>query len=303
MLCLWPNTENTDTFLRLLNEQVPSIRFTMEKENEGKLPFLDCLVHRVDRTFKFTVYRKPTNISSYVHFYSAHNEKVKKSIFSSMFLRAFRVCSPEFIDNEINNIKCTGKKLKYPERIIECALKSAKKSFYRIQEREPYNNKNLLVLPYTENMKDAAHLLKTLNINTAFKNDSTVKTKLIKNSPSCAKGCVYEIPCKSCSKVYIGQTGKDLSERLKQHKQSIRYGQESNAIFAHVRDYDHNIDWDNAKKIVSNCSNIQIRNIIESSIIKENSHSTLNISQGLYRIDKCISSRINKLYYMPIRPP
>ena len=34
--------------------------------------------------------------------------------------------------------------------------------------------------------------------------------------------------------------------RLKQHKYSVRTGQESNALFVHLRDTKHCIDWDNA---------------------------------------------------------
>ena len=151
-----------------------------------------------------------------------------------------------------------------------------------------------------------AQLLKTIGINVAFKNNNNVKTTLIKNSPTCNKGCVYEIPCKSCSKVYIGQTGKDLNDRLKQHKQSIRYGQENSAIFTHVRYHNHCIDWENTKKIVNNCNNIQTRNIIESCLIKENFGNSMNLSQGLYRLDKYMTMEINRKYYtnpMAMRPP
>ena len=194
--------------------------------------------------------------------------------------------------------------MKYPSRIIECALQRAKKTFYRGADKEPYNTKNLLVLPYNNSFNNMAYILKTLDINVAFKNNTTIKTTLIKNSPVCCKGCVYEIPCKSCSKVYIGQTGKDLSDRLRQHKQSIRYGQENSAIFTHVRDHNHNIDWDNAKKLINNCNDIQTRNIIESCLIKENFENTMNISQGLYRLDKFMCSKINRMYYIdPMRPP
>ena len=146
-------------------------------------------------------------------------------------------------------------------------------------------------------------LLKTLGINVAYKNNSTVKTKLIKNSPSNNKGCVYEIPCLSCDKSYIGQTGKDLSDRLKQHKQSIRYGQENSAIFTHIRDYNHCIDWNNARKIVNNCNDIQTRNIIESGLIKENFENVMNISQGLYRLDKYMCSEMNRKFYINFKRP
>ena len=50
--------------------------------------------------------------------------------------------------------------------------------------------------------------------------------------------------------VYIKQTSKGLDSRKNTHKQSIGYGQESNAIFLHLSDNDHTFDWDYAATIV-----------------------------------------------------
>ena len=89
---------------------------------------------------------------------------------------------------------------------------------------------------------------------------------LIQNSPDENKGCVYSIPCNRCDQFYIGQTGKFLEKRLEQHKQSVRYGQENNAVFCHVRDFNHSINWQETKKIGSS-NNILEQNIIESRFI------------------------------------
>ena len=44
-----------------LNEQDADIQFTKEIEENGKLPFLDCLVIRNNNELRTTVYRKPTH--------------------------------------------------------------------------------------------------------------------------------------------------------------------------------------------------------------------------------------------------
>ncbi len=71
---------------------------------------------------------------------------------------------------------------------------------------------------------------------------------LVKNSPNNARGCVYKILCKDCDNCYIGQTGKELNTRIKQHRYSVRKGPESNALFVHTRDNNHCTDWNNASK-------------------------------------------------------
>lgn len=129
IFCIWPENKNLDNFLILLNNLVPSIKFTIEIEQNFSLPFLDVIVHRQSNNFKFSIYRKPTNVCSYVHYYSAHHDKVKRSVFSSMFLRALRICSPEFMDDEINKIYEISVKLKYPKSFVDSSLRKAKKTF------------------------------------------------------------------------------------------------------------------------------------------------------------------------------
>ncbi len=81
--------------------------------------------------------------------------------------------------------------------------------------------KNLLVLPYHDNFANIPQVLKTFRVNVCFKNNCTVNDKLIKNSPQCNEGCTYTVPCKNCNWLYIGQTGKTLEQRKKQHKCSV----------------------------------------------------------------------------------
>ena len=295
IICLWPVNENLNTFLEKLNNQVASIKFTMELENESSLPFLDCLIHRKDRSFKYSIYRKTTNVASYVHFYSSHNDRVKQSVFSSMFLRAYRICSPEYLDDEINKIYEISTNLKYPKLFIDKCLRTARKTFYSTTDKQPYNNKNMLVLPYNENFKHLPHILKPLDVNVAFRNKNTIKHKIIKNCPQTKLGGIYQIPCKICKKPYIGQTSKSLDVRIKQHKYSIRSAQESSALFVHVRDFGHPIDWENSTTLIHNSALIE-RNIIESSFIKKSWCENLNLSQGIYRLDPIINKEITDRY-------
>ena len=54
--------DEIDTFHEHLNQQDTDIQFTREIEENGKIPFLDCLVSRDDNNkLRTTVYRKPTH--------------------------------------------------------------------------------------------------------------------------------------------------------------------------------------------------------------------------------------------------
>ena len=70
--------ENVDDFLQHLNNQQPSIRFTMETEKDNKLAFLDTAVLREpDGCLTTGVYRKPTHTDQYLAYDSHHPQSVK----------------------------------------------------------------------------------------------------------------------------------------------------------------------------------------------------------------------------------
>ncbi|RXF66922.1 hypothetical protein EKK70_17895, partial [Desulfovibrio sp. DS-1] len=57
---------NVEDFLQKINTQYSTIKFTYEKEIDGKLPFLDLLIKRVDNQIKFEIYRKKTHTFRYI---------------------------------------------------------------------------------------------------------------------------------------------------------------------------------------------------------------------------------------------
>ena len=66
-------------FLEHLNTIRPSIQFTMELEEDGKLPFLDVLVTRGANRLTTKVYRKATHTDRYIHFTSNHHNRVNQT--------------------------------------------------------------------------------------------------------------------------------------------------------------------------------------------------------------------------------
>ena len=78
ILCL--HQENVQILLDHLNSIWQSIQFTMEKEQDNKLPFLNVLVTCTEQRFRSSVYYKPTFTGQYSNFNSHHPYTVKKGI-------------------------------------------------------------------------------------------------------------------------------------------------------------------------------------------------------------------------------
>ena len=80
---------------------------------------MDSVTHRLSSGFSFEVYRKPTHSGQFVHYFSRHNDQVKLSVLSSMFLRNYRLSDPAFTDKETAYIYDKFTKLAYPRRLID----------------------------------------------------------------------------------------------------------------------------------------------------------------------------------------
>ena len=280
---------NVENFLKELNDLVPSIQFTLEKENNNTIAFLDILVIRSNNSFKFKIYRKPTNNLSYVHFYSGHTKKIKTSVFSSMFLRALRIVSPEYLDEEETIIKNIGNSLCYPSNFLNNCHNKAKKTYFAPNntDNETAEYKNTICIPYNKNFESIVPLLKQLDIKLVFNFKNNIKNLLIKNSPENGNGLIYKIPCKDCSDFYIGQTSKSLTKRVQQHKYCVRSLNDNNALFLHSVDSSHAINWENSNKVVR-CNDYTKRIIMESALIKLTWGSNFNTSHGIVKLDNII---------------
>ena len=56
--------DEIDTFYEHLDKQNADIQFTRKVKENGKIPFLDCLVSRHDNKLQTTIYRKRTHTDS-----------------------------------------------------------------------------------------------------------------------------------------------------------------------------------------------------------------------------------------------
>jgi len=88
---------------------------------------------------------------------------------------------------------------------------------------------------------------------------------------------VYGITCLDCNKVYIGQTGRRLTDRLNEHKRAVNNKNQSNAVAKHVSETNHQPDFNNIK-IVQKEKNIGVRILLESYTIAANATRTMNLS-------------------------
>ena len=78
-----------DSFHDHLNSIDPCIQFTIERESDGQLPFLDILLNREeDGSISTSVYRKATHTDQYLCFHSHHPAAHKRAVVRTLMCRA-----------------------------------------------------------------------------------------------------------------------------------------------------------------------------------------------------------------------
>ena len=119
---------NVDDFLQHLNSQQPSIRFTMETENNNKLAFLDTAVStEPDGRLTTSVYRKPTHTDQYLAYDSHHPQSVKRGIVKCLYERAKRlVTKPSVISEEKKHLSSLLLSNGYPFSFLQELTKTGR---------------------------------------------------------------------------------------------------------------------------------------------------------------------------------
>ena len=93
--------DGIDDFHEHLNRQNADIQFTKEIEENGKIPFLDCLVTRDNNKLQTTVYRKPTHTDRLLDQSSYNPTSHKATTIRTLTRRAQLVCdSPDSLQDE-----------------------------------------------------------------------------------------------------------------------------------------------------------------------------------------------------------
>ena len=83
------------------------------------------------------------------------------------------------------------------------------------------------------------------------------------------RGLAYQISCRDCNAVYVGETGRSVRTRKREHADAVKtFNTKKSALSQHVMDFDHRIDWDNVK-ILKSEPHAYRRRVAESFLINQ----------------------------------
>jgi len=236
--------DELDLFFHYLNEQSSAIKFTMEKEVNGCLPFLDVLISKNnDGSFSHQVFQKKTHTNQYLHASSHHFAAQKLGVLNTLDTHALRISDEKNLAKEKAHLLDVFIKIGYSRHLVQ-------KSFLKAW-KEPSVHKDLkdrilgVHLPYIQGTTDRiVRILKKHNIPLTFRPLNTIHSSLrsVKDpvDPKDMKG-VYVIPC-SYGAPYIGETGRSINHRISEHSTDLKHGRaKSSALAKHAEKTKHHV--------------------------------------------------------------
>ena len=113
--------EEIERELARINDLHPNLKFTVEIEKNGELPFLDTKFFHNQTTGQIssTWYRKDTDTGLIMNFHSMAPRRYKRSLIGGLVHRIYRVCSNwELFHQSLEDAKIILEKNQYPPKFL-----------------------------------------------------------------------------------------------------------------------------------------------------------------------------------------
>ena len=247
------NTETSEAFLTILNEQEPRIQFTAEYESTNKeLNYLDIkILNNKKNKYEFKIHRKDAITNIQIKPDSCHDDKIKEGVFKGFILRAKSICSEEYLDEEIKFIKDVFIENGYDEGRLDKIIKVTEKKKARKKES---SDKRYASLPWVPGLSQKLKkIFRKADCVISFKSPRNLESILTsKNKPQLPRNSqpgVYFVPT-GCRSGYTGETKKQVRTRNTEHEEAVFKGETKNdAIAEHQASCNCTIDFEKTKTV------------------------------------------------------
>lgn len=309
------NKRRFDAVKKLFEDQMDTakkgaIKFTIERQHNNELPFLNTLVKSVNGTLEVDVYRKPTSTQRRITSDSYHDIKHKLAAYHSMAHFMFSLpLSENKILNETQKIVDIGRANGYCETTIRNIIskhrnKRALMDFSTLRNATSQGDqmKRVGVRYFPEVTDKLKPVFKSHNLELVHRSDGSLKQALgsIKDiPPDLHKSGIYRIQCGHCGRFYFGMTIRKLFIRFNEHIKSAKWKTKT-AVGKHIFSSKHQVDI-SALKLVQEVKQKWKIEYYEAVHIYKNKHQNLlNVDLGniisplldLFTLEKIIDDDI-----------
>lgn len=236
-----------------LNSQSSYIKFTIEFEVDGSLPFLDVLISKKDGgSFSHQVFWKKTHTEEYLHASSHDFLAQNLGILNTLATWALQVSDENHLEDEKTHLlKVFNKNGDSRSQGLRAFLNVENGPKSKI---DPKDWSSGVHLPFIQGTTyTITRILKKHKIHSSFRPLNTFRSSLhsVKDPINHKDGKgVYIIPC-SCGTPYIGETGWSINQSICEHAANINHERSHSSTLAeHAEKTNNHIYIEEARVIV-----------------------------------------------------
>ena len=261
-------SDEIDNVLDKINSTNNDIKFTKECEINNSINFLDLKITKLnDGKLNFSIFRKSTHTDKYLDYKSYHPNQHKHSVIRSLVHRAVTLCDRNNVQDELNHINNVLQTNGYPKTSIDMITSKIRNQTSNVIVTND-NNSPFISAPYIKGTSErVARILKQYNIKLAHKPTRTLKHELChlkdKRLTQDAAGVIYRLDCNDCDAVYVGETGRQVKDRMREHQSDILKAKPVSKVYSHVNASGHSFDFQNVR-ILDSSQHVKIRLQLES---------------------------------------
>lgn len=265
IICSVPH-DSIDLVLQCFNSFNEHLQFTVERETDNSVPFLDTLVVRDNgNILKLDWYRKSTSSGRYLNFHSHHDLQHKINVVLGMKRRILNISHPDYHSKNFTLLKSILKSNGYPvgplNHLINSNSPRRPVNLGAGSGGDPVIYKSLIHIDgLTVNLRRIISRHTNVKVTESYTNTLKYKfySRLKDKTPLLyTSNVIYRIPCSRCPLVYIGQTSQRLKSRIIQHKSDCRLKPKSCGLAAHFNNADHAIDYENVSTLCTENNTFQ----------------------------------------------
>ena len=249
--CLFHSENQALLFFNYINSRHPNIRFTMEKETDHKIPFLDVLINNGTHFPVTSVCRKKTFTGLLTNYFSFTSRSYKLGLIHTLVDRAYKINNTWLgFHEDITKLTKILQKNLFPVHLVEniinryltrtrhgcnppASVSDTIRTFYfKLPYIGPFcfitqKKVRLFAKRYCNNI-DIKLVFSSFKIGNMFSVKDPVPSGL-------RAGVVYKFLCAGCSACYVGETTRHVSTRVREHTFSDR----TSHVFKHLQNSDH----------------------------------------------------------------
>ena len=220
------NKIDEHTIHNFMNNVDEHLEFKISTEENSVTNYLDLSINRNASNIDLCIYRKPTYVDNTIHFSSNHPYGHILADFTYYINRILTMpISERAVKQEWNKILIMAHNNGFPTHLIhgmKKQLMARKEGTTQTKVDQQHSKKWVTFTFHRPSVYKITNLFTRTNLKIALRPTNTIYQQLSNKNKNHNPTGIYQLKCNKCSRAYVGQSGRPITTRHREHLRYIR---------------------------------------------------------------------------------